>query len=200
MLTSQFLKKTLLYFSFMVFAMLTMFGCKGDEQVDSKEIAMDLNKPKNDLAKEQDERFLVRVAEIDFEQILVGKLAYQRASSVDVKEFAKSVEDAHRASKSELGSMAIMKSIAVPSTPTKSAHEAYDKFNAIAVEDFDAAYLSNVIANHNEAIRLFEDCIKGNNDQDIRTWAIGKLPELRKHLTKAMELDSQYGPLSEVIR
>ena len=200
MLTSKFLKKTMLYFSIIVFPMLAMVGCKGDEQVDSKEIAMDLNKPKNDLAKEQDERFLVRVVEIDFEQILTGKLAYQRATSADVKEFAKSVEEAHRTSKSELGSMAIMKSIAVPTTATKAVHEAYDKINTSSVEDFDAAYLSNVIANHNEAIRLFEDCIKGNNDQDIRTWAIGKLPDLRKHLTKAMELDAQFGPLSEVVR
>src|SRR6187455_2448009 len=132
MITASFLKKSLLYFTFMVITTLSMFSCKSDEQIDSKEIAMDLNKPKNDLAKEQDERFLVRVAEIDFEQILIGKLAYQRATSVDVKEFAKTVEDAHRTSKSELGSMAIMKSIAVPTTPTKAVHEAYDKINEVS--------------------------------------------------------------------
>ena len=200
MITAPFLKKSLLYFTFMVITTLSMFSCKSDEQIDSKEIAMDLNKPKNDVAKEQDERFLVRVAEIDFEQILLGKLAYQRATSAEIKEFAKSVEDAHRASKSELGSMAIMKSIAIPSTPTKAVHEVYDKINEASVEDFDATYTANVVATHNEAIRLFEECIRGNNDQDIRTWAIGKLPELRMHLTKAMELDAQFGPLSEVIR
>ena len=200
MITSQFLKKTLLYFSFMVFSMLAVIACKGDEQVDSKEVAEDLNKPKNDLAKEQDERFMVRVAEIDFEQILLGKLAYQRATSPEVKDFGKTVEEAHRTSKSELGSMAIMKSIAIPTTPTKSVHQVYDKINEASVEDFDATYLSSVIASHNEAIRLFEECIKGNNDQEIRTWAIGKLPDLRMHLTKAMELDAQYGPLSEVVR
>ena len=142
MLTTQILKKSWLYFSCMLMTMFLTIGCGSDQQVDSKEIAEDLNKPKNDLAKEQDERFMVRVAEIDFEQILVGKLAFQRASSVDVKDFAKTVENAHRSSKSELSSMAIMKSIAVPTTPTKTAQESYDKINEVSVEDFDAAYIN----------------------------------------------------------
>ena len=200
MLTTQFLKKPTLYLSLLTIAVLTTPGCKGDQPVDSKEIAMDLNKPKNDLAKEQDERFLVSIAEFDFEQILLGKLARQRATSSEVKELAMMLEDDHRTSKSKLSSMAIMKSIAVPSTPTKAAHLAYDQLNEASVEDFDVAYLTRVVASHNEAITKFEECIRGNNDPDIRTWAIGKLPDLRMHLTKAMELDAQFGPLSELIR
>jgi len=180
--------------------MFAMIGCGGDQQIDSKEIATDLNKPKNDIAKEQDERFLVGAAEFDYEQIMIGKLAQQRASSTEVKELAKILEETHRTSRSELGSMGIMKSIAVPSTPTKAAHLAYDKLNEVAMEDFDAAYLNRVVASHNDAIMLFEECIRSNNDADIRTWAIGKLPDLRMYLTQVTELDSQFGPLSELIR
>lgn len=200
MLTTRIFKRAFLYSSFLISSMLAIIGCGGDQQVDSKEIATDLNKPKNDIAKEQDERFLVRIAEFDYEQIMLGKLARQRASSAEVRDLAIMLEEKHRASKSELSSMAIMKSIAVPSSPTKAAHMAYDKLNEASVEDFDATYLTRVVASHNDAIMLFEDCIRSNNDQDIRTWAIGKLPELRMHLTKAAELDAQFGPLSELIR
>lgn len=200
MLTAKFVKKSMLYFSLLITVVLATMGCGRDQQVDSKEIAMDLNKPKNDIAKERDERFLVRTAEFDYEQIMLGKLAYQRATSAEVKELAKMLEDAHRASKSELSSMAIMKSIAVPSSPTKASHMAYDKLNEASVEDFDAAYLTRVVASHNDAIMLFEECIRGNDDPDIRTWAIGKLPVLRMHLMKVMEVDAQFGPLSELIR
>lgn len=200
MLISQFLNKSALFSLFVLTTVLGTIGCSSDQQVDSKQIAMDLNKPKNDLAKEQDERFMVSAAEFDFEQILLGKLAYQRATSPEIKELAKMLEDAHRTSKSELGTMGILKSIAVPSTPTKAAHAVYDKVNAVSVEEFDAAYLAQVIDRHNEAISLFEQCIGANHDPEIRNWTITKLPELRVHLAKAMDLDAQSGPVSELIR
>lgn len=200
MLIYPFLKKTVLYSILLLTTALGVTSCGNDQQVDSKEIAMDLNKPKNDIAKEQDERFMVSAAEFDFEQILLGKLAKQRATSTDVKDLAIMLEEAHRTSKSELGSMGILKSIAVPSTPTKAAHAVYDKINIVSVEEFDAAYLTQVIASHNDAIRLFEQCIGANHDPDVRNWAITKLPDLRTHLAKAMDMDAQSGPLSEVIR
>lgn len=200
MLTTWNFKRPMLYFSFLLTTMFAMIGCGGDQQIDSKEVATDLNKPKNDLAKEQDERFLVGAVEFDYEQIMIGKLAQQRASSTEVKDLAKMLEETHRNSRSELGSMGILKSIAVPSVPTKAAHMAYDKLNEVSIEDFDAAYLNRVVASHNDAIMLFEECIKSNNDADIRTWTIGKLPDLRMHLTKVMDLDAQFGPLSELIR
>lgn len=200
MLTTSILKNPFRHFVLLTTIAFASFGCGDTQQVDSKEIATDLNKPKNDIAKEQDERFLVSAAEFDFEQILLGKLAKQRATSADVKELARMLEEAHRTSKTELGSMGIVKSIAIPSTPTKTAHAAYDKVNNVSVEDFDAAFLSQVIASHNNAISLFEQCIGGNHDADIRNWAISKLPDLRLHLAKTMDLEAQSGPLSEVIR
>ena len=103
MVISQHLNKSVLYVIFALTAVIGTTSCSSDQQVDSKQIAMDLNKPKNDIAKEQDERFLVSAAEFEYEQILLGKLAYQRATSPDVKELGKMLEDAHRTSKSELG-------------------------------------------------------------------------------------------------
>lgn len=200
MLTAKLLKRTMLYFSMLMAVVFATIGCGRDQQIDSKETAIDLNKPKNDIAKEKDERFLVNAAEFDFEQIMIGKLAQQRASSEDVKALAKMLEEKHRTFRSELGSMGILKSIAVPSTPTKAAHMAYDKLNEVSVENFDSAYLTRAVASHNDAIMLFEECIRGNNDSEIRNWAIGKLPDLRMHLMKVMELDAQFGPLSELIR
>lgn len=200
MLIFQLLNKSVLHVFLLLTAVFGATSCRSDQQVDSKQIAMDLNKPKNDIAKEQDERFLISVAEFEYEQILLGKLAYQRATSPEVKELAKMLEDAHRTSKSELGSLGIVKSIAVPSAPTTAAHAVYEKVNIVSVGEFDAAYLAQVISSYNEAIGLFEKCIGGNHDPDIRNWASSKIPDLRSHLAKVMDLDAQLGPLSELIR
>ena len=131
---------------------------------------------------------------------MIGKLARQRATSDDVREFATMMEESHRNTKSELGSMGIMKSAAVPCAPTKAAHESYDRLNAVSIEEFDEAYLARVIESHNDAIALFEGCTNASHDPDVKAIASKRLPELRNHLSKAMELDAVFSPLSEVIK
>jgi putative membrane protein len=175
-------------------------GCGDSREANQKDMGLAINKPIDDPTKKSDEQFLISVAEFNFEQILLGKLAQQRSSSTAVRDLAKMLEEDHRETRTALGSMAIIKSISIPGAPTKAAHDIYDKINAAPVEAFDAAYLTEVIASHNDAITLFELCLRSNHDADIQAWAQGRLPVLRLHLSSAMELDAQLGPLSELIR
>lgn len=200
MLTFERLIKTLLYFSLCIVVISGSMGCGDTREADQKDMGMNLNKPVDDLTKKIDEIFLVKVAEFNYKQILLSKLAQQRATSMAVKDLAKMLEEDHRNAKMALGSMAIIKSIAVPGAPTKAAHDAYDRINQVPVEAFDAAYLTEVIASHNEAIALFELSVRTKHDPDIMAWATGMLPVLRSHLSSAMELDALNGPLSELIR
>jgi len=200
MSTYQHLKKSFFHTLLLFFTAIAITSCGEKEKMDSDTTSMGLDQPVNQNTKQRDERFLVQAAEFDYEQILLGKLAKQRAMSTDIRDFATMMEDAHRTFKSELGSMGIMKSITVPSSPTKSAHEAYDKLNAVSIEEFDEAYLVCVIDSHQEAIAMFESCTHAAHDPDIKALAAGRLPELRQHLGKAMELDAVFGPLSEVVK
>lgn len=200
MLTIPSLIKSVVYFALCVVAISGTMGCGDSRDADQKDMGLALNKPIDDLTKKSDERFLVGVAEFNYKQILLGKLASQRATSDAVRELAKMLEDDHRNAKMTLGSMSIIKSIPVPGAPTIAAHEAYDKVNEVPVESFDATYLSTVIASHNDVIALFDTYMGSNHDPDIYAWALGRLPELRTHLTRAMELDAQLGPLSELVR
>lgn len=200
MYTFQHLIHSVLSSTLCIVALSCSMGCGDTREADQKDMGMALNKPIDDLAKKSDERFLNSVAEFNFEQILLGKLAHQRATSTAVIDLAKMLEEDHRNAKMALGSMSIIKSIPIPGTPTKAAHDAYDKINEVPVETFDATYLTTVIASHNDVIALFELYLQSNDDPDIHAWALGRLPELRIHLSKAMELETQMGPLSELIR
>jgi putative membrane protein len=200
MRTYPHFRSIFLYLPLLFIGSWSLVSCGSDRQVDSKEIASDLNKPKNDLAKESDERFMVRAVELHFEQILLGKLAFQRASSSEVRDFAKMLEEEHRNAKSAFGSLGIIKSIAVPATPTQSAHDSYDKLNEKKVEDFDRAYLADVIKGHNEIINIYEKCTNNDHDPDVRALAVKGLPDMRIHLAKAIELDTSLGPISEAIQ
>ena len=200
MFTYQHLTKSFFHTLLLFVAAIAITSCGGEEKVDSDAASMGLNQPVKENTKARDERFLIQAAEFDYEQIMIGKLARQRATSEDVRGFATMMEEAHRNTKSELGSMGIIKSIAVPSAPTKSAHDSYDKLNAVSIEEFDEAYLARVIESHNDAIAMFQVCTNASHDPDVKAIASKRLPELRNHLNKAMELDAVFSPLSEVVK
>lgn len=199
MLTFQSIKKSLLFIPVLSIALFSMASC-GQKEVDSKQVATELNKPKSDVTKERDERFLVNAAEINFEEIMLGKMAEQRSMSDDVKELAKMLEDSHRTARTELNGLALTKSIAVPTAATKNVMDDYDKLNLATAKEFDAEYCSMVVQSHKDAISTFESYTQGQCDPDIKVWALGMIPNMRIHLEKAMELEDQLkNPVSELI-
>ena len=200
MFTFQHLKKSAIHSVLLVMTVIVFAACGGKENADIGTTSLSPDQPVKEVTKPRDERFLVQAAEFDYEQILLGKLARQRATTTEVRDFATMMEEAHRNSKSELGSMGSLKSITVPSAPTKAAHDSYDQLNAVAIEEFDEAYLARVIQRHDEAIDLFEQCTKAQHDPDIKALAGKRLTDLRLHMAKAIELETMFGPLSEVVK
>lgn len=179
------------FFNFFSFAMVLLVFAACGKKPDAT--AVDLSaaqvKPAN-LTKENDERFLVHAAEMKYEQILLGKLAKGRSSVEEVKQLAAMLEEANRAQKSELASLGIIKTIKVPSAPTAMAHQAYDTLNTASIEEFDLKYISFVIQGYQNAISHFERAGNANIDADIQAKAVAMLPEMRQHLSKAMEVDA----------
>jgi putative membrane protein len=149
--------------------------------------------------KENDKRFLVRAVELKYDQILISKLAGQRAATEEIKSLARMLEDANRNERSAIASLAILKSIPVPSVPTQSAQAAYDTLNLATIEEFDQAYLSMVIEGYDETIRHFESAGSTNLDPDISKKIQSMIPGLREHQMKASGMRSMMNPVSEVI-
>jgi len=195
---SNFVKSLPDSFLFLIVAFGFM-SCGNDHPVDS---SVGLTPIKSNIisTKENDQRFLVRATEMKYEQIYLGKLVQQRSGSEEVRQLAKMIEESNREEKSSIASLAIMKSIGVPSAATKNALDAYDKLNEASVEDFDVTYLDQVIQGYKEAINLFENATRENLDPEIHSLALAMLPDMRNHLSKAMELNTHMNPLSELVR
>ena len=182
------------------------YGNKEKNDVDSKEVATNLNKPKADVTKERDEKFLVNAAEANFEEIMLSQLAIERSANKSVKELAHMLQDAHRKANTDLSALASGKGIAVPTAATNNVIEKYDNLNQKDAKDFDQAYVNKMVQAHKDLIDSFEDYTGkdgdcDNCDQDIKIWAMGMLPDLRIHLDKAQALEDQLkNQVSELIR
>ncbi len=175
------------FYSLLVLVGIGFASCKDQTKpVDTEEVAQEANEPKSDLTKESDERFLVRAAEINLGEIELGKLAQQRGTHAEVKALGKMMEDAHTKAMNDLRALASSKAIAIPTSPTQDDMDLYKKMTEQKVGmDFDKEYCDKMVNGHKDAIDLFDNATKGNNDPDVKTFAMNMLPELRTHLDHA---------------
>jgi len=168
-------------------------SCSENNTVDSKEAAEQEN-IENMVADNQtivvvendnDAKFLMEAAEMQLEEISLGKLAQQKGSSPHVKELGKMMETQHTKSFIELKALAQSKSVSVPESNTEDSKDAYEKLVDKTGNDFGKAYSDMMVEYHEDAIKLFEKASTESEDADIRAWAAKELPALRTHLTHA---------------
>jgi len=199
MLTCQRPFKTLVFSFLSLISFFSLTSCGGDREIEASQVAVAQIKPA-ESTKENDKQFLVRAVEMRYEQILLGKLAQRRSTTQEIIDLAKLLEEYNRETKSSLASLGIIKSIPVPSVPPPSAQAAYDKLNEASVEEFDVTYVRYALQGYNDAMAHFENASRGNLDPDIKSKASSMIPDMRTHLTKAMELDARLNPMSEAVR
>lgn len=137
------------------------------------------------VENEDDGQFLMKAAEMQMEEIRLGQLAQQKGSSDHVKELGKMMETDHTATLAELKTLAQTNSISIPNTETDNSRDAYEDLNEKDGVDFGKAYSKLMIEHHEDAIDLFEEASEDAENQQIRTWATGKLAGLRTHLQHA---------------
>ncbi|MFO7721247.1 MAG: DUF4142 domain-containing protein [Gillisia sp.] len=183
----SYIKYAMLQVTF-VTTMLLVASCGYNQKPqDTKNIAEEQNEAKFDNnQQEKDAQFLVNAAEINLEEIQLGKLAQEKGVTTQVKELGKRMEDAHTKSLNDLTVLAKSKMITIPTSSTDNAQEAYNTLNEKSGNDFDKSYADMMVSEHKDAIEAFEEASTESNDTDIKNWATVSLPDLRTHLDHSM--------------
>lgn len=135
----------------------------------------------------QDSQFLIKVAEINMEEIKLGELAQSKAMMADVKSLGKMMVDAHTKAHGELKGLAAQKTVSLPAASTEKIEEAYKDLNEKKGADFDEEYTEMMVEGHKNAINEFEKASMESTDADIKAWATKMLPDLRMHLDHSMK-------------
>lgn len=130
-------------------------------------------------------KFLMEAAEMQLEEISLGKLAQQKGTSTHVKDLGKMMETNHGKSLTEITALAQTKSVSIPKSITEDSQDVYGKLEDKTGNDFGKAYSDMMVEHHENAIELFEKASEESNDPEIKAWATGELPGLRTHLEHA---------------
>ena len=166
----------------LILVLTTLGSCNNAKRADPKDVATEHNDAKFDNKGKDDAKFLVKAAEINLEEIQLGKLAQTRGTALHVSELGKMMVTEHTKAMADLQILAAKKQITIPTTITDNGMESNKRLMDTKASNFDKEYADMMVSGHKDAISKFESASTDAKDADIRNWASSMLPALRKHL------------------
>jgi len=134
------------------------------------------------MLKHSDKSFVEDAAKSAMAEIAISRIALEKATSPQVKEFAQMMVSDHTGANSALTAMAGAKGIVLPKQPS------VDKWMKKDAKSFDEDYMEKMVDDHQEAVKLFEKETKNGSDPEVVAFATKTLPKLQEHLVKAKEI------------
>ena len=174
-----------------VLLICSLNSCKNESKItDSKEVAEEQNEAKfeDTKSKEDDSHYLVDAAETDMKEIEIGKLAQQKATDPEVKNFGKMLVDNHTKSLGTVKILASRKNISLPASLTEKGKEAYNKLNEKSGIAFDKKFSEMMVEGHEKVIEKMNKTAEKATDEEIRVWASNKISTLTRHLEHAKKM------------
>lgn len=126
--------------------------------------------------------FATKAANAGMKEIELGKMAQEYAVRQDVKDFGTTMVADHTKTSEELKSIAHNKNITLPVMVPDNVRADIDKMkNKNLGKEIDKAYVNEMVKDHKDAVKLFEDASKNATDADLKNFAIRTLPALQHH-------------------
>jgi putative membrane protein len=162
----------------------------GNEKKDSTEIAEEKNEQKagSETKTEDDNEFAVEAASGGLMEVELGQYAAANAASAKVKEFGQRMVTDHSKANEEMKTLAASKNITLPTTPGEKHQKHIDELKQKKGAEFDKAYMSMMVDDHEEDVKKFQDEANNGKDAEIKAFAAGKVAILREHLQMAKSI------------
>jgi putative membrane protein len=137
-----------------------------------------------------DKAFVQKAAIGGLAEVEMGKMAQQKGSSDQVKQFGSRMVEDHSKANDDLKQVASSKGIALP-TDLDAKHKAkMDKLEKLSGGQFDRAYMDDMVADHKEDVADFKKEASSGKDSDLKSFASKTLPTLEDHLKMAESTDA----------
>lgn len=131
-----------------------------------------------------DRNFFEKAAKSGIKEVSVSQATLDRLMNPQAKAFAQMMVSDHSKANSELMELAAKKGVVLP--PKDEAPKLMEKWSK-KTKDLDEDYIDEMVDDHQEAVKLFEDATK-SEDAEISAFARKTLPTLQHHLTMAKDL------------
>jgi len=120
-------------------------------------------------ATDSDKKFLTDVSQGNYDEIQLGKLAEQKATNPDVKNSGRRMVTDHTKLGQTMKPYAEQWGIEAPTALSSDAQKEYDKLQGMSGNDFDKAYISDMVSDHSKVLDAFTTEVKDTKDAKFRT-------------------------------
>jgi putative membrane protein len=138
-----------------------------------------------------DSHFVMEAAEGGIAEVEMGKLATEKASSPDVKNFGQRMVDDHSKANDDLKRVMSQKGVTLPAGPSAKHKAKMDKMSKLSGAAFDKAYMDDMLADHIEDVAAFQKEATSGKDPDAQAFAARTLPTLQEHLKMAQDIHAK---------
>jgi putative membrane protein len=139
--------------------------------------------------KAQDYQFMAKAARIDQGEAQLGKLAENKGSIAEVRDFAGDMIKDHTKVNKGLKELAQQKGATLPNQLSPKQHSELQKLQGLSGKQFDKTYAQDMVKGHTKAVNEFANASKHCSDPDLRAWAQTTLPLLQEHLRMAKNME-----------
>jgi putative membrane protein len=167
-------------------------GAAGMSDADMQQKMAEQEKTKQDLMANFNDADFVKVASMaNQDEIDAAKAALAKTTNDDVKNFAQKMIDDHTQAGTELKSLAESKGWKASDHPDVKHLMAIKQMNTMNGADFDKAYATSAVADHEDAVALFKLAADKASDADLKAFASKELPTFEMHLKMAQDLEQK---------
>jgi putative membrane protein len=139
-----------------------------------------------------DSIFIQRASSVGLLQVKLGKLAEKKGSSTAVVEFGKRMVTDYSKANEELAAAA--KQAAFPAPILMREHQQiFNRLNETGRSPFDKAYMTEMVKQHSEVVRLFQRESESGRVQSLKQLASKMLPTLQQRLALATQTAGSVG-------
>ncbi len=135
-----------------------------------------------------DATFIKKAASGGMAEVEFGRLATDKASKPEVKQFGQRMIDDHSKANDQLKQVAAEKHVTLPQSISAKDKATKAKLEALSGEEFDRAYMEGMVKDHKQDVAEFQRASKSALDPQIKDWASQTLPTLQDHLKQAQTI------------
>lgn len=141
---------------------------------------------RHDFSKVDDQQFAQMAEQINLTEIAAGNEAMKKGKRGEVQQFGKMMVDEHTKANQKLAAAVQNKNI---TGKLDQKHQAkVDKLSGLSGDDFDRAYIQEMVQGHNMAAQLLEHEATRGQDNNLKNYAAEILPHVRGHQQRAQQI------------
>ncbi|MFY9741884.1 MAG: DUF4142 domain-containing protein [Candidatus Sulfotelmatobacter sp.] len=143
------------------------------------------NTPVSMKLNPMDQAFVRDAAQDNRAQIMLGKLAAEKATSSEVKQFADRMVRDHSNLEEKLDQLADNEGVQLPPQPSSKAQMTDDELQKLSGNQFDKTYMSDMLKDHEQDVSAFKHEEHAGGNPQVKEFASQTLPTLESHLREA---------------